>query len=117
MKSSISLAALAVAACGGPKAAPSATAPAASAADTTSPAAPAPAPAREVSSPPTERSAADRQRDAAREPLATAVVDAYSNWNGLFFSSLVATWAPDGKRFVFGSLRDGLPEIYEADPA
>lgn len=92
------------AACGGPRAAPPAIAPAA------------PAPAREVSSAPTERSAADRQRDAAREPLAATVVDAYPNWNGLF-SSLVATWAPDGKRFVFGSLRDGLPEIYEADPA
>jgi dipeptidyl aminopeptidase/acylaminoacyl peptidase len=120
MKPSISLAALAVAAaCGGPEAAPPAIAPAAPAADraasdTISPARP--APAREVSSAPTERSAADRQRDAAREPLATAVVDAYSNWNGLF-SSLVATWSPDGKRFVFGSLRDGLPEIYEADPA
>jgi dipeptidyl aminopeptidase/acylaminoacyl peptidase len=43
--------------------------------------------------------------------LAEAVIDAYPNWNG-FFSTLVANWSPDGQRFLFGSLRDGLPAIY-----
>jgi dipeptidyl aminopeptidase/acylaminoacyl peptidase len=69
-----------------------------------------------VSSAPTVLSDAARQRDAARLPLASAVVDAFPNWNG-FFSSLVAEWSPDGKRIVFGSTRDGIPEIYLADPA
>ena len=59
---------------------------------------------------------AAKRRDAERVPLATAIVDAYPNWNG-FFSSLVATWTPDGKSLVFGSQRDGLPEIYIADAA
>src|SRR5215470_9948201 len=63
---------------------------------------------------PTNLTAADKQRDAARVPLATAVVTAFPNWDG-FFSSLVANYAPDGKHFVFGSLRDGVPEIYLGD--
>ncbi len=57
-----------------------------------------------------------KRRDDARAPLAKAVVGAYPNWNG-FFSSLVANFSPDGKRILFGSLRDGLPEIYEGDVA
>ena len=65
---------------------------------------------------PTELSAEDHKRDAAREPLATAVVDAYPNWSGLF-STLVARWSPDGKQIIFGSLRDGQSEIYASDPA
>jgi len=64
---------------------------------------------------PTNLDPAQRARDEARIPLAESVVDAYSNWNG-FFSTLVANWSPDGKRIVFGSSRDGLPEIYRADP-
>jgi dipeptidyl aminopeptidase/acylaminoacyl peptidase len=65
---------------------------------------------------PTERSAEDRARDAAREPLAITMVDAYANYGGLF-SSLVARWSPDGKQILYGSARDGLPELYVADPA
>lgn len=65
---------------------------------------------------PTVLDAAQRQREAARLPLAASVVDAYPNWNG-FFSSLVASWSPDGKRFLFGSLRSGMPQIYLSDPA
>jgi dipeptidyl aminopeptidase/acylaminoacyl peptidase len=65
---------------------------------------------------PTERSAEDRKRDAAREPLAAEMVDAYANHGGLF-TSLVARWSPDGKQILFGSARDGVPEIYAADPA
>ncbi len=56
----------------------------------------------------------EKQRDAALAPLATSIVNAYPNWNG-FFSSLVANYSPDGKRIVFGSVRDGVPEIYLAD--
>lgn len=65
---------------------------------------------------PTALDNAQRQRDAARAPLAASVVDAYPNWNGLF-TSLVASWSPDGKRILFGSLRHGLPQIYLGDPA
>ncbi len=60
--------------------------------------------------------AEQKRRDEARAPVAKAVVGAYPNWNG-FFSSLVANFSPDGKRILFGSLRDGLPEIYEGDVA
>jgi dipeptidyl aminopeptidase/acylaminoacyl peptidase len=67
-----------------------------------------------VSSAPTVLSDDDKRRDAAREPLAASVVDAYPNSNGIF-SSLVATWSPDGKSILFGSLRDGMPEIYLGD--
>src|SRR5262245_62142661 len=65
---------------------------------------------------PTQRTPDELTRDKAREPLATSVVDAYNNWNGLF-SNLVARWSPDGAQLVFGSMRDGLPEIFTADPA
>ena len=63
---------------------------------------------------PTVLSGEQIQRDRALVPLAESIVDAYPNWNG-FFSSLVANWSPDGKRILFGSLRDGLPEIYESE--
>jgi dipeptidyl aminopeptidase/acylaminoacyl peptidase len=56
------------------------------------------------------------RRDAELAPRAAAVVDAYLNWNG-FFSSLVARYSPDGKRFVFGSNRDGVQQIYLGDTA
>ncbi|MBC7975973.1 MAG: hypothetical protein H7138_13460 [Myxococcales bacterium] len=62
---------------------------------------------------PTERSVEDRRRDAAREPLAAEVVDAYANHGGLF-TSRVARWSPDGKQISFGSARDGVPEIRTA---
>src|SRR3989449_6232459 len=60
---------------------------------------------------PTVLTAEQEQRDHNRVALAQSIVDAYPNWDG-FFSSLVANWSPDGKHVVFGSLRDGLPEIY-----
>lgn len=65
---------------------------------------------------PTVLSAEQLQRDRDRVALAELVVDAYPNWNG-FFSSLVANWSPDGKHVIFGSLRDGLPEIYAGEVA
>ncbi|HEX4422032.1 MAG TPA: prolyl oligopeptidase family serine peptidase [Kofleriaceae bacterium] len=66
--------------------------------------------------PPTALTDAQNQQDAETAPLARSIVDAYPNWNG-FFSNLVASWSPDGTRIVFGSVRDGSPEIYAADPA
>jgi dipeptidyl aminopeptidase/acylaminoacyl peptidase len=77
---------------------------------------PAPAPSAQLDSEPTVLTADQQQRDAALAPLVTSIVDAYPNWNG-FFSSLVANYASDGKRIVFGSQRDGLPELYLADVA
>jgi dipeptidyl aminopeptidase/acylaminoacyl peptidase len=65
---------------------------------------------------PTVLTAEQLQRDRDRVALAESIVDAYPNWNG-FFSSLVANWSPDGKHIVFGSLRDGLPEIYVGEVA
>jgi dipeptidyl aminopeptidase/acylaminoacyl peptidase len=101
---------LALAGCGGGD---EASAPVATAAmppvPSASPVPPAPPP---VSSEPTQLSPADRARDEARAPLARSIVDAYPNWDG-FFSSLVATFSHDGKRILFGSTRDGLPEVYE----
>jgi dipeptidyl aminopeptidase/acylaminoacyl peptidase len=90
--------------------------PAAPAPAPTPPPAVTPAPPPLVTADPTALTDAQKSRDAARAPLATAVVDAYQNWGG-FFSSLVANPAPDGKHFVFASTRDGLPEIYEGDTA
>src|SRR5262245_12780566 len=82
-------------------------------------AAPLPAASVELVAPPVEPTvltAEQLQRDRDRVALAELIVDAYPNWNG-FFSSLVANWSPDGKRIVFGSLRDGLPEIYAGEVA
>jgi len=103
---------LVVAACGGSQTA----APAAATAPAPPKAAEKAPPPQPVSSTPTVLTAAEKSRDAAREPLAVAVVDAFPNWNGIF-SSLIANWSPDGKSIVFGSLRDGLPQIYLGDPA
>ena len=106
-----------LAGCGGP-AEPSAM-PGAAPATTRAPVSPSSAatPARRaVTAEPDALTPEQRKRDEARAPLAKAVVAAYPNWNG-FFSSLVANWSPDGKRILFGSVRDGLPEIYEGDVA
>lgn len=95
--------------------------------DAPKPLAPAPVPAPTVSasaSPvarvasvdaePTALTSEQKQRDAARTTLAASIVDAYPNSGGMF-TSLVAEWSPDAKRVLFGSMRDGLPEIYEGD--
>jgi len=107
------LVAVALAACGGDASAPP---PAAPAAATPSPPASAAsiAPAAAVSSDPTALTEEQKQRNAARVPLAASMVDAYPNHGG-GFSSLVADYSPDGKRIVFGSLRDGAPEMYLGD--
>lgn len=77
---------------------------------------PAPGPAAPRVVEPTALDEEARKRDAARVPLASAVVDAYPNWNG-FFSTLIANYSPDGKQILFGSTRDGLPEIYLGEVA
>jgi dipeptidyl aminopeptidase/acylaminoacyl peptidase len=73
-------------------------------------------PAPAIDAQPTLLSDAQKQRDAARVPLAKAIVGAYANWDGLL-TSLVANFAPDGKHVLFGSMRSGIPEIYEGDTA
>ena len=65
---------------------------------------------------PTILTSEQAQRDQNRVALAESIVDAYPNWDG-FFSSLVANWSPDGRHVIFGSLRDGLPEIYVGEVA
>src|SRR5262249_985374 len=60
---------------------------------------------------PTVLTPEQRKRDEARVPIATAVVDAYPNWDA-FFSSMVANFSPDATNVLSGSVRDGLPEIY-----
>jgi dipeptidyl aminopeptidase/acylaminoacyl peptidase len=60
--------------------------------------------------------AEQQARDSARAPLATSIVEAYPNSAGMF-AQFAATFSPDGKRYLFGSMRDGLPEIYEGDPS
>lgn len=90
---------------------------------TTVPAA-SPAPRLEPKGPPTWPTRAEptvltdeqRRRDAAYEPLARAIVDAYPNQIG-WYSGMVASWSPDGKRILFGSQRDGSPQIYAGDPS
>ncbi|HEY8092110.1 MAG TPA: prolyl oligopeptidase family serine peptidase [Polyangiaceae bacterium] len=57
-----------------------------------------------VDSVPTVLSEQDRARDRALAPRAAAIVDAYENGEVRLSS--------DGKRFVYGSDRDGLAEVY-----
>ncbi|MBI5536277.1 MAG: S9 family peptidase [Deltaproteobacteria bacterium] len=58
----------------------------------------------------------ERRRDQALMALAAEIVDAHGNTNGIF-TSLVAQFTTDKKRFVFGSTRSGMPQIYLGDPA
>jgi dipeptidyl aminopeptidase/acylaminoacyl peptidase len=69
-----------------------------------------------VDAQPTALTDAQRARDNALAPSAAAVVDAYPNIGSLF-SSLVAEMSRDKKHFLYGSLRDGVPEIYVGDIA
>jgi dipeptidyl aminopeptidase/acylaminoacyl peptidase len=115
--SSRSLALVLLVGCGssGPPTTPTAASPPAAATTAPGPAAASP-PAGPAATEPTMLTDAQRQQDAETAPLAQSIVDAYPNWNG-FFSSLVANWSPDGKHIVFGSVRDGTPQIYASDPA
>lgn len=72
-------------------------------------------PAGSVVVEPTVLSEAQRRRDAELVPLATSIVDAHSNWHG-WYSMLVANWSPDGTQVLYGSGRDGSPQIYAVDP-
>jgi dipeptidyl aminopeptidase/acylaminoacyl peptidase len=74
------------------------------------------APPAIVDAEPTSLTPEQKQRDAARASLAASIVDAYPNSGGMF-TTLVAEWSPDGRRVLYGSMRDGLPEIYEGDVA
>ena len=65
---------------------------------------------------PTTLTDEQHQRDLALAPRAAALVDAYSNMNGIF-TSLVAQTTRDRKHVLFGSNRDGMPEIYLGDVA
>ena len=60
---------------------------------------------------PTVRTPEQLARDAERAPLARAIVEAHANSTGIF-STLVAEWSPDGASVLYGSLRDGTPQIY-----
>jgi dipeptidyl aminopeptidase/acylaminoacyl peptidase len=105
--------AAALAACGGPSKSPAPALPEAP------PEAPPPAPpvpaAPPVTAPaavdatPDVPSGADAARDAELAKAATAVLDAFSNSEPVF--------TRDGKRIVFVSNRDGLPQLYIADAA
>lgn len=64
--------------------------------------------------PPSERSAEQLRRDEAFMPLATTIVDAYPNHHG-WYTPLVAHWSPSG-HILYGSGRDGSPQIYAAEP-
>jgi dipeptidyl aminopeptidase/acylaminoacyl peptidase len=108
---SISILALLAAACGAPaKSTPSA----APAAPPAAPAAPEPTAAAPPSPPPVAASGepdtptgADAARDAELAKAVAGVVDAFTNGQARF--------TRDGKRVVFVSDRDGLPQLYIAD--
>jgi dipeptidyl aminopeptidase/acylaminoacyl peptidase len=68
------------------------------------------------SSDPTALTDEQHQRDLALAPKAAALVDAYSNMNGIF-TSLVAQITKDRKHVLFGSNRDGTPQIFLGDVA
>lgn len=84
-------------------------------AKTTAPIADPPQPAAPPVAEPTVRTAEQLRRDAEFVPLATTVVDAYPNHHG-WYSLLIANWSPTG-HFLFGSGRDGTPQIYAGDPS
>jgi dipeptidyl aminopeptidase/acylaminoacyl peptidase len=67
-----------------------------------------------VKADPTVLTAEQLARGKALEPKATSVVGAYANQNGIF-SGFVGDVTRDGKRVLFGSLRDGSPQIYLGD--
>ena len=67
-----------------------------------------PAQSAPASSAPTERTPAELARDRQLEPRAAAVVDAFQNRIGTFGGALTH----DHKSVVFGSNRDGAPQLY-----
>lgn len=101
----LSIAAVIVAACGTPAKSPTPLLPAVS--PEPAPTAPAAPPAPPVNADPDAPSGADAARDAELAKVAAGVVDAFSNFRPHF--------TRDGKRVVFTSDRDGLPQLYIAD--
>jgi dipeptidyl aminopeptidase/acylaminoacyl peptidase len=69
------------------------------------------APAHAASATPTERTSKEMARDRELEPRAAAVVDAFQNRIGTFGGALTH----DRQRVVFGSNRDGAPQLYLGD--
>lgn len=65
---------------------------------------------------PTALTEEQRRRDLELAPGATALIDAYANMNGIF-TSLVAQLTKDKRHVLFGSNRDGTPQIYLGDVA
>ncbi|HEY0484291.1 MAG TPA: prolyl oligopeptidase family serine peptidase [Kofleriaceae bacterium] len=106
------LAVVVAAACGGPAKAPPPAVPETPPPQPEPAPPPAPAPARPpvaVNANPDTPSGADAARDAELAKAASAAIDAFVNNEPLF--------TRDGKRIVFVSNRDGLPQIYIADAA
>jgi dipeptidyl aminopeptidase/acylaminoacyl peptidase len=68
-------------------------------------------PPKPVDSNPTTLSEQDLARDKGLASRAAAIVDAYGNF-GSIFSSLVGEISKDKKRVLYGSTRDGVPEIF-----
>jgi dipeptidyl aminopeptidase/acylaminoacyl peptidase len=100
MSRSILALSLAVAACGGGQATPSAA---------LAPAGSPPPPAAPADASPTERTPEQRARDEARAPLANALLDAYSNGTPDF--------SPDRKKVLFASRRGENREYYLGEVA
>lgn len=102
-----SIVAVVVAACGGPKPSPTPpeTPPAKSVEEAAKP--PHSAAPLAVDATPDTPSATNTARDAELAKLVTPIVDAYTNFE--------PTLTRDGKRLVFASTRDGLPQLYIAD--
>jgi dipeptidyl aminopeptidase/acylaminoacyl peptidase len=69
--------------------------------------------ATDAPTPPTERTPAQLRRDAELEVRAAAVVDAFQN-RTFGFGGLLSH---DGKQVVFGSNRDGAPQLYVSEVA